>query len=33
MASSPIGQIILLASLICFGIGALLMKIVSRVEV
>lgn len=33
MASSSIGQIILLASLICFGIGALLMKIVSRVEV
>ena len=33
MASSSIGRIILLASLICFGIGALLMKIVSRVEV
>lgn len=33
MASSSIGRIILAVSLICFGIGALLMKIVSRVEV
>lgn len=33
MASSFIGRIILLAALLCFGIGALLMKLVSRVEV
>lgn len=33
MASSFVGRIILLAALFCFGIGALLMKIVSRVEV
>jgi putative membrane protein len=33
MASSFIGRLILLAALICFGLGALLMKLVSRVEV
>ena len=33
MASSFIGRIILLASIVCFGIGAALMKLVSRVEV
>jgi putative membrane protein len=33
MASSFAGRIILLAALFCFGIGALLMRIVSRVEV
>ena len=33
MASSFIGRIILLAAFICFGLGALLMRLVSRVEV
>ena len=33
MASSFAGRIILLAALFCFGIGALLMRLVSRVEV
>ena len=33
MASSFVGRIVLLAALLCFGIGALLMRLVSRVEV
>jgi len=33
MASSFAGRIVLLAALFCFGIGALLMRLVSRVEV
>lgn len=33
MASSFIGRIILLAAFICFGLGSLLMRLVSRVEV
>ena len=33
MASSFAGRIVLLAALFCFGIGTLLMKLVSRVEV
>ena len=33
MISSFIGRLILLASFICFGLGMLLMRLVSRVEV
>lgn len=33
MASSFAGRIVLLAALFCFGLGALLMRLVSRVEV
>ena len=33
MISSFIGRLILLASFICFGLGVLLMRLVSRVEV
>jgi len=33
MAISFIGRLILIASFVFFGLGALLMKVVSRVEV
>ena len=33
MVASFIGRLILLAALICFGLGMLLMRLVSRVEV
>ena len=33
MVASFVGRIILLAALACFGVGMLLMRIVSRVEV